>query len=427
MARHDRSELLSQEVGEIISARPHWIVRRGTGIVFVVVLGLSALAGVVRYPDVIAGAVRITAVHAPKLATTRADGHLERLLVTDGQRVVLGQHLAVVQNTARYGEVVALQSWIADVTVAGGDELARISRWPLPMLAALGEVQPAYQELQNVLRESLQIRGGGYYERRKAALLRDLEHLAALRLSIERQQQLQREDYQLQQIELRAQEALGRSDLVAPLELNQNRSRSIGKKQTLEQGAAQLIANDMTRDGTRKELLDLEKQTTDQRQRLHSALLTLKARLAEWERQYVVVAPETGALVFTSFLQQHQRLTAGQQLFYVRPAGTAVYGEMVASQHGIGKIRPGQRALVRVASAPSTEFGYLVGVVGSVSELPVRGDSFLVRVELPSGLRTNQRHVLPFRDGLVARGEIITDDRRLIERLTGQLSGLVAR
>jgi hypothetical protein len=41
---------------------------------------------------------------------------------------------------------------------------------------------------------------------------------------------------------------------------------------------------------------------------------------------------------------------------------------------------------------------------------------YFVKVNFPNGLTTSANKVIPFRNGMTASGEIITEDKRLIER-----------
>ena len=79
------------------------------------------------------------------------------------------------------------------------------------------------------------------------------------------------------------------------------------------------------------------------------------------------------------------------------------------------------KVMIKVESYPNNEFVYLTGTVSYVSNLANRRDSFLVKVSLPEGLQTNYNKNIFFRNDLSAQAEIITDNRKLFDRLTGQL------
>jgi len=100
---------------------------------------------------------------------------------------------------------------------------------------------------------------------------------------------------------------------------------------------------------------------------------------------------------------------------------------LMASQKGLGKIKTGQKVILKADSYPSTEFGYLSGVVKYISNIPNRRDSFTVKVYLVKGLQTNYNQTIFFRNNLSAQAEIITDERRLLDRLLGQLKQIWQR
>jgi len=246
---------------------------------------------------------------------------------------------------------------------------------PMPAYDQLGENQTFYQDFQSILDETLQILADGHYQQKKKDLQNDLH----------------------------------------------NQSKLISKKQSPALVSAQIINNRIAKQNKKKEILELQKYISDQQQKFRSSLYSLKSKLEQWVQQYVVVAPEKGIVLFTSFLQENQLVANGQDLFYLQPPQNTYYGQILAPQNGLGKIKNGQRVLIRLESYPSNEFGYLTGTVNYISNIPTATDSFLIKVDLPKGLQTNYNKPIVFRNDLRAQAEIMTDDRRLFDRFLGQL------
>ena len=165
----------------------------------------------------------------------------------------------------------------------------------------------------------------------------------------------------------------------------------------------------------------------DQQQWFQSSLFTLKSKIEEWIQRYIIVSPEKGRVEFISFLQENQLLNAGQELFFIQPPETNYYAEMKAGQAGFGKIKNGQKVLLKLDGYPSPEFGYIEGNVAYISNFPNEKDSFIAKVNLPNGLMTNYKRSIYFRNNLSASAEVITDDRRLIDRLFSQVEKIVRR
>lgn len=298
---------------------------------------------------------------------------------------------------------------------------------PFPPLNNLGELQTGYEEFYKVQSETQQLLANGYYQQKKKALQKDIDYLRSISANAQQQEQLLYKEYELQKIEFKARESLAKDKVIAPLEFNQDKEKMLLKQQGLEQMKAQIINNNISDHNKQKEVLYLQKYFSDQEQQFRSALLTLKSKVEEWMQQYIVVAPEEGKLLFVSFLLENQLLAAGQELFYIQPMQSSYYGEMLVAQNGLGKVRTGQSIIIKIQSYPSNEFGYLRGMVAYIANMPGKRDSFSIKVNLPQGLKTNYGKTIVFRNNLLAYAEIITDNRRLVDRFWGQLKEMIER
>ena len=137
-----RNELVSDEIQEVISYRPHWIIRKGNILFLLIVLFLLSLTWFIRYPDIINGSARLVALDPPKLITSKVEGKLMKLFITNDQLVQKEQHLGFMESTADYYEVIRLQHWVD--TIIGSTENNNyeiLTGYPLPELPDLGELQ----------------------------------------------------------------------------------------------------------------------------------------------------------------------------------------------------------------------------------------------------------------------------------------------
>lgn len=419
-------ELLSTDVQEIISYRPHWMIRKGN-VVFLGVL-LLAITGswFIRYPDVISASGRLVAIDGPKTIIARTDGKLVKLLVQNEANVLIGQPVAYLQSTAKHEEVLQLFNWISSVEqkVATG---AFEQMPPLPVSFYLGELQPDYEAFKLQWQELQNLAGNGYYRKKRAAITYDLDLLVQQRNGLIKQNNLLDSDFVLQQTDYLAKAYLTDEKVMAPLELNMEKGKLLQKQQSIEQMNSQLLGNVVNRHNKSKELIELDKNVLDLQLKFQSALFTLKSKTQDWINRYILTAAQSGKLYYNSFLQENQFITAGTELFFVQPPASSYYAEIKAGQAGIGKVAVDQKVLLYYDGYPSEEFGYLTGKLSYISNIPGRTDSFLLRVVLPDGLITNRGKQIYFRNNLHAKAEIITNNRRLTERFTGKLYELMKR
>ena len=131
---------------------------------------------------------------------------------------------------------------------------------------------------------------------------------------------------------------------------------------------------------------------------------------------------------FLQFLANNQYLQAGEEIFSIVPSRNAIFGQMLLPATGAGKIKPGSPVIIKLDNYPYLEYGTIDGRVASVSlvtkDEEVAGThvaTYLITIELPQGLTTNYGQSLDFKHEIQGSAEIITNDRRLIERLFDNL------
>ena len=269
----------------------------------------------------------------------------------------------------------------------------------------------------------------GFYEQKQALLKQELTDLQALHENLLDQQALQRRDIELANEDYVVQQSLAEQKVIAPLELKREESKQLGRQMPFQQNRAGIIGNKLTQWAKQKEMIELTRQTTEQSDSFLQALNTLQSAAYAWKARYVAVAPVAGYVSWPAPLHEEQPVKLGQELCYILPItrGPAAYtGEMAVGQVNFGKVRVGQEVIVKLPSYPYQEFGSVLGQVASIVEA-TSDTAFHVRVRFPNGLRTSTGRQLPFRNGLLATGEIITEDSRLLEKLVYELRRLKGR
>ncbi|GIQ58261.1 hypothetical protein Flavo103_13970 [Flavobacterium collinsii] len=99
-------------------------------------------------------------------------------------------------------------------------------------------------------------------------------------------------------------------------------------------------------------------------------------------------------------------------------------------ENGSGKVKVGQGVIVKLNNYPFNEYGSIKGRVRRISLVTNQQtlsdnqnkiSSYLVDIDLPNGLKTNYGVELNFHAEAKGTAEIITEDRRLIERFFDNL------
>lgn len=409
--------LRSSEVNEVLSQPPSWLVRWGITVFFFVLLILLSVGWFVEYPDLVKANLRVAAINFPKAVNAKSEGVVMKLFVKDGMNVTQGQRLAYLESTANPEEALGLDAVVNRLVKLGtGGDLEGIHTVAIPLYFQLGELQKSYQTFQDAYIRSKALIHGGAFEQKRMALQNDLTQLGLLRENLQIQLDNYRKDLELTEDDLRMNNKLHEEKVIADVEMRQARSRYLSKKQVVDQAQTTFNNNGMSQNQKQQELLDLEKTRIEQRNSLFQSINTLKSDIEAWKQRFVSVAPTSGKVSFLAPLQEGQTIKAGQELFYVLPDGAGFEGEMYVGQYNFGKVRHGQEVIVKFSGYPYQEFGTVSGRISSISDMP-KDTAYLVKVQFPKGLVTSSQQKLPFRNGMTATGEIVTEDLKLIERL----------
>ena len=147
-------KLRSDEVQDIMTYVPGWIVRWGITVVCMTVGMLIAVAWLIKYPDMISARVTIVSATPPIDIIARASGKLD-LQVGDQTAVTTGTLLAEIENPARIEDVFALKQKLDNFKQFFTNPAAATVEFD--RTAMLGEMQQTYGDFYQNLTSYRQI------------------------------------------------------------------------------------------------------------------------------------------------------------------------------------------------------------------------------------------------------------------------------
>jgi hypothetical protein len=98
-----------------------------------------------------------------------------------------------------------------------------------------------------------------------------------------------------------------------------------------------------------------------------------------------------------------------------------------SSAQNSGKLKIGQKVIIRLANYPDKEFGVIEGKLKTISLTPDKDGNLLLDIELPNGLQTSYKKQINFQQEMTGTADIITEDLRLLERLLYQFRDVFRR
>lgn len=420
-----RPELVSSGVDEVLNRPPGWLLRWGTTLFFAVICLVLAVSWFIQYPDLVSAPLRVLPAQLPKSVVIRSEGRLEKLWVADGQKVDSGDILAYLESTADHEDVLKLEK-VIDNLIGKEEDMEAIYQTTLPLYFNLGDLQKSYQAFREAYTRTKAALHSGTFSRKKGTISGEITSLKNLRNHTYEQLDLQEEDLKIAQEEAESRQRLADKGFIPAREAKNAMSSYLSKKQAYEQARASLENNTISRNQKQQELLEMDKTIEEHNTALLQTIYSLKSDIQAWKQRYLAIAPISGTLHFTTFLQENQQLKAGEEIMAVVPEAEGYFGEMWVGPYNFGKIRPGQEVIIRFEGYPFQEFGTVSGRIRRISEMP-KDTSTRVQVEFPDGLLTNSGQTLPFKYGMRATGDIVTEDLRLIERFFYDLRKILKR
>ena len=420
-------ELRSEEVQEILTRVPHWMIRWGSVMVLITVLSLFFVSWLVKYPDVIKTQIVITTNIPPEKLVAKVSGKIETILVEDKAIVYKNTPLGVIENSANYKDVFLLKSMVDTIAI---DK----NKFPFEKLkmAQLGEVESYFAVFQKEsIADDLNAKLQPYQVEGTAQSYESIQLKERLRL-LESQRSSNQAELVLQKSDLDRYEGLFKKGIIATQELEKHKLTYLQVERNyksllstisqLKSAINELNKNSKTtRINESKENVNLERNVIQ-------SFYGLKKAIRDWELNYVLRSSIEGKVSFLQLWAPNQTVNAGDNVFAVIPINEKGYiGKVKAPAQNSGKIKVGQTVNIRLANYPDREFGIIKGAIKAISLTPDKDGNVLIDISLPNGLETSYKKQISFQQEMTGTADIVTDDLRLIERLLYQFRDLFKR
>lgn len=424
--RNERLAVRSNDVKEILSYRPDFLVRYGNMIFLLVLLMIATACWLIRYPDMVSGKAILVSVNAPKPVIARAEGKLIMLNMREDQRVREGDVIGFIQSTAKHEQVLALSFYLDTLSVllAGNNDKALLHHKETDF-SELGELQESFQ----IFTQSLSVYGSymenGFFVKKERMLEADKIYLIAQNKILSEQKKLQEQDAALAQKTFAMNDTLMKQKVISALEYRNEQSKYLSKQQALPQISSVIITNENQQNDKDKEISELKATAMQQKAIFIQALQTLRSHVEEWKRKYLLTATAEGNISLSGFWEVNQTVKNGDVICYIS-SNSSCYAQMLIPQANFGKVRQGEDVVLKFQAFPTAEWGNVRGKVDFISRIPT-DSGYLAKIILPKGLTTDYDKVIQYHNGLVATGYIITADRRLLQQLYYDLYGHITR
>ncbi len=415
-------ELRSEEVQEILTKVPNWMIRRGSVMILTIVLLLLLISWFVKYPDVVKSEIIITTIIPPEKIVAKTSGRIEHIFTQNKSFVTKESPLAIIENAANYKDVFRLK---------GNLEKLNTNKFPFEKFrnVKLGDIEPAFGEFKrNYIAQKLSNDLQPFAVEISANSRENKELRERLSILMD-QQKISEQELELNQKEFERISKLFKNGAIAEQEFETKKIALLQSEKNyknllsaISSTRSSLIDNQKSSESNK---INKEKDNTTLDNNTNLSLIQLKKAIKDWELNFLIKSSIAGNVSFSQVWVANQTVNAGDNVFSVVPTGENIFiGKIKAPANNLGKIKIDQTVNIRLLNYPDREFGILKGKVQNISLVPDKEGNVILDISLPNKLVSSYDKEIPFQQEMKGSADIITEDLRLIERFFYQFRSL---
>jgi len=425
MPESEDIEVRSYEVQDVVGAVPPWIVRWGSALILIIVIMMLVLSYVIKYPDIVSARVLITSTEPPVDLITKTSGKITQLLVRDNEDCDSAEVMAVIESVADYRYVLYLDSLLDHST---DSSLLNLGTGIFDQSRQLGELQTDYSALLKSIEEQQYFADANYKDQQSDKVNRELEYQENLQRSYVNQKRSLSRESELALQKFNNDKALFKKGVISARELNETEANYLRVKNQIDNIDINISNAKISSENLRRQLTDLLNNSgteqVNKRLALIDALNNMRSRIEAWKNTYLITAPMSGKVSLHSYKNANLFIEAGKVIMTVVPPNDEFIGRIQLPMQSSGKVKVGQDVIIKLDNFPYQEFGSLDGTVTSISSVP-KENNYLVEVSLTD--RTNYDSRIDLKQEMQGTGDIITQDKRLFEKIFNQFRYLYKR
>ncbi|WP_294207627.1 HlyD family efflux transporter periplasmic adaptor subunit [uncultured Chryseobacterium sp.] len=422
----DNIELRSESVQDILTQPPHWMIRWGNTIILIILVMVLIMSYLIKYPEFVPAPVVVTSQNPPEKLEARTNSKIEKIFIKNHQQVRKNDILMVMQSTANYQDVLALKKIVDSLTPG------QLQSFPLHETShfKLGELQGDYNSFAKAFQDEALFTRLQPYAPENLAANQSISEYRARIATLQQQKKLEQAKYELTRKSYQRSQDLFNQGVISAVELENEKIKFIQEQQNLENIKISLsqmeegISNlNKTKSGT---AISTEKDKITYSSQTLQLFEQLRKTLKQWEQNYLIVSSTNGVASFQQFFGENQFVKTGDAILTILPENKEqLVGRMSVPSVNSGKVKTGEKVLIKLDNYRFQEYGIIEGRVQNISMSPDDKGNYYVDVTLPKGLRTSYNKTLPFDKELRGNAEIVTQDLRLIERFFYQMRKLL--
>lgn len=419
----------SEEFSDVMVYASSRLLRGGSIVIAVILLSVLIGCCLIKFPQTHDAKIIITTEIPPVDLLSRKDGIIDKFYVKDKQNVYPGMKIAVIHSTANYDDVFNLNDSLMFTKDIEAAELVT-KRW-IYKNYNLGEIQEAFESFRVLCSDYAHFLEINQYDKKNKLLYEQICVKKRYKDVLEKRKMYVTEDACFQDSDLKRDETLYNHGLISKSDYESSIIIKNKYEQNRLSSDAEIILTDFEILKLNQEVVEssilYKNEIAEYERLLHQSKIKLFNALEQWMYNYTAISPVFGEISLVNYWSDKQYVKNGDLIASILPKkNNDIIGRMNVASTNLGKIKVGQVVNVRLNGYPFLEYGTIKGIVRNISSIS-DNNGYVVEVIFPKGLYTSYNKRINLIQRMEGVGQIITDDRRLIEVFVNPIKELLYR
>jgi len=412
--------LRTEEVNEILSSTPKWILRWGISVVFILIIIGVTLSYFIRYPDILTADITLTTLNPPVTLVSKNNGKLIHLLVNNNEIVKVNQTIAVIENTSNYTDVLYLFD-VGNSLITQLKLTDTITQVIIKDSLMVGELTPYYLLVLRSIKDLNLYKIINPYNKQIALLNKDLVSYNELLTKYKQQEFINKQQLTLTETDYNRDKTLFENKVISAREFDTKKKEYLGALSIYESIKITTSNAYIQINSIEKNILQLQIQDYQEQAKLKNEfqqnLKSLISEISKWKQLYLIESPIEGKISFFNVWAVNQNIKSGDELFSIVPTQKQQFiGKCTLPILNTGKLSIGQNVNIKLDNYPYNENGMLRGTVSNISTVPNK-DTYAIDVDLKDGLTTSYNKTLLYKEEMKGKADIITKNISVMDRI----------
>ncbi|UCS92396.1 HlyD family efflux transporter periplasmic adaptor subunit [Echinicola marina] len=414
----------SEDYNDVVSNFSDWSTKYGMLIFGLIITAIVLMSWFIQYPDLVEGEIIITTKDPITKLVGKKTGYISQLHVKDNQYVKNNEIILEFEDNVTLRSIKKVKSILNTIKENLGHKSFFRETPSYFENVNLAENQEVLNSLILLLKNYSEFLNDNYYEKKFEVLNNRIKTNNTLIRTYMVNDSISKLQYSLNKKIHLMSEQMYQKKIIPDSEYLGDKVAFLEKEKQININKQIILESNIVKNNYIDQLIELkhekEKRNRDFVNQISQNLRKLKSIVNSWEYQNIIRSPVDGELNYLVDIHKNQYINSGDELFGIVPKGHNYMGILNLTSNGYGKLRVGQRVIIKLKSFPAHEFGALEGSITDLSNLQKDG-IYRVLVEIENSSNTSYNKAIKLKPEMIGSAQVITEDLKLFHRIFGKI------